>query len=568
MDLRRVLRFVLIAEIVVLLCSAIAASRDYQDSWVLEGLEVPFAVFMITYTISFLFEKNAKWLVLFAVICRITILLIPNLKYVWFLGRSLDQHVQYSLAGHVFNEGYVGTFESETYQFYSNTPLLHLSFAIFSIVTETPLVFSYKLFPVLWSILYPLLTYFIVRCMKLPKEQNLLKYALFISSIPVAGTSSYIITGGLFGVLLSFLILSQMAKLLQNDDRRHLIVLFALSFALVSAHSFSSLQLVLLIVPSLILLGFLNIRMNFSRGISTALILSNLGWLTIVAPSSLKMMIDSAINSILKVSATGTVPLRFLELARIDIFEGLKMATLTYGANILTMFLTMLGLVFVVKMRKRPKQLVFISVFIAITWLFLTVGLTLGVGAYYYRRMFDWPLMVYPPIIGLLLSKLEKRRYVVVLLFSLIFLATITVYDYQPLVPTANVLSADLPKDEPLVYEVQVNSIYQRQMIEYVEKYVRGPIACDAVTRNQIYGLTRYNFSETYLTWFYPFSRLIDESMPEVRYEYFLTHLPGKSGAFQEEAEIRTRALILGALYNSTFNIVYSNSESYVLAKP
>ena len=47
-------------EIIVLIASAIAISRDYQDSWVLEGLEIPFAVFMITNIMYFFIAIKLK----------------------------------------------------------------------------------------------------------------------------------------------------------------------------------------------------------------------------------------------------------------------------------------------------------------------------------------------------------------------------------------------------------------------------------------------------------------------------------------------------------------------------
>jgi hypothetical protein len=57
----------------------------------------------------------------------------------------------------------------------------------------------------------------------------------------------------------------------------------------------------------------------------------------------------------------------------------------------------------------------------------------------------------------------------------------------------------------------------------------------------------------------------LDESIPEKNYDYFLIHLPGRSGGFQEQAEIRTRSLILEVLSNSSHNLIYTNGESFVL---
>ena len=145
-------------------------------------------------------------------------------------------------------------------------------------------------------------------------------------------------------------------------------------------------------------------------------------------------------------------------------------------------------------------------------------------------------------------------------IFSLIILlATLQFYKCQPLIPPANVLKKNLPANEPIVYVTGVNSIYQRQMIEFVGNYVHGGIACDLITREQLIGLTDFSFSAAFITGYYP----LDKSQLEKRYDYFLVHLPGPSGPFNEQAEMRTRDLILGAIYNSS--VIYTNCESYTL---
>ena len=90
-----------------------------------------------------------------------------------------------------------------------------------------------------------------------------------------------------------------------------------------------------------------------------------------------------------------------------------------------------------------------------------------------------------------------RSAVVVSLLVLTMVLAPIEFYRCQPIISPANVISRNLPTDEPIVYLVQVNSIYQREMIGFAEDYVRGSIACDGVTRNQIIGLTKNDFSRT-----------------------------------------------------------------------
>ena len=76
-----ILKIVLFIVILVLVGNAVAVSRDYQDSWVLEGLEIPFVLFVAIYALAFFSEKKIPSMVFLAVIGRLIFLLIPNLKY-------------------------------------------------------------------------------------------------------------------------------------------------------------------------------------------------------------------------------------------------------------------------------------------------------------------------------------------------------------------------------------------------------------------------------------------------------------------------------------------------------
>lgn len=234
------------------------------------------------------------------------------------------------------------------------------------------------------------------------------------------------------------------------------------------------------------------------------------------------------------------------------------------------MLLTLIGILVVSrKLCLRSESLVFLSFYILSLWLFLIIGSALGFGVQWYDRLIRLSSTVFPIFSSISLFYINKRisntKLIIFVISMLMVLATIQLYGYQPLMPPASSISKDLPMDEPIGYRVWVNSAYQRNMIKHAETYIpQGTlIACDAVTRNQIIGLTNYNFSRSHIAWYYP----LDKTAPERNYDYFLIHLPGKSGAFQESAEVRTRTLIIESLYKSTktYNILYNNGESYML---
>ena len=554
----RVLKLVLIIEIIVLLGTALAISRDYQDSWILEGLEIPFVLFVATYAMVFLDEKRISWMIALAVIGRCVFLLIPNLKYVWFQGIWIDQHMQYGLANNVYNEGYIATQGSSIY---GSTPLIHLSFAIFSIVLNVPVVDSVKYLPVFLSPIYPLLTYVIMKNLKFLQGTTALKYALFVSSIPISSVN-YIVAGAQFGVLLAFLILASLVILLQKNDRRHWFIFIFFILVLAATHSSSSVLLTTFLLTTMLLQKIPNFRLKsyLKAPAVFAVTLICGAWLMFPAGFTFEAIVRTILVGVPRgTSPGGYVPPRFFELARVDMFGAIKSILVFNGADAFLLLLTIGGLMVLLKMRKRVNHTSkFLFLISGLMLLFIPIGLLLKVGGF---RVLHIASPLFPIFSGIFILYASKRRVWMraVIFSSIILLATLQLYSCQPLIPSANIVLKDLPTSEPIVYVTDVNSIYQRRMIEFARDHVGGQIACDKVTRNQIKGLTEFDFSVAHLTWYYP----LDKNQPGRTYDCFLIHLPGISGGFGEQAQIRTRDLIIEAIYNSS--IIYTNGESYIL---
>jgi hypothetical protein len=552
----------LLTEIIILLGSAVAISRDYMDSWILEGLEIPFVLFVATYTLTFFSEKRVQSMVLLAVIGRFTFLLIPSIKYDWFLGTAIDQHIQYGLANHVYTKGYIATQGPSTATIYGSTPFVHLAFAVFSIILNMPVADSVKYVPVLLSPIYPLLTYTIMKKLKFSRVKNALKYAVFISAIPIS-SQNFVVTGSQFGVLLSFLVLGSLVMFLQENDPRHFVVFIFFTFALAATHSASSVLLTIFLLTIVLLqkISYFRLKSYLKVPQIFAATLICVAWITFPAERALEK-----ISRLVFVGAlAGTTPAaeqitpRFFELAQVDILAAIKTFLVFYGVDIFLLLLTFASLIILLK---RLKQLDNTSKF-----LFLMCGVTLvsmplaflsKLGLFRVLYFLSPLFPIFTSIFILLTCK--RRKWLIVVIISLVVLLTpIRLYKCQPLIPSANTLKKDLPAGEPIVYVTGVNSIYQRQMIAFAGDYVRGGIACDLVTREQIISLTDFSFSVAYLTRYYP----LDKTQIERRYAYFLIHLPGASGPFNEQAEFRTRDLILEAIYNSS--VIYTNGESYTL---
>jgi len=562
LDRSFLLKLLLLTEIVILLGNAVAISRDYKDSWILEGLEIPFVLFVATYALAFFSEKKVTSMVLLAVIGRFTFLLIPNLKYNWFHGTAIDQHIQYAMANHVYTEGYIATQGPSTATIYGSTPFVHLTFAIFSIVLNMPVVDSVKYVPVFLSPIYPLLTYAIMKKIKFSRVKTALKYAVFISSIPIS-SQNYVVTGSQFGVLLAFLVLGSLVMFFEKNDPRHFFVFIFFTFALATAHSASSLLLTIFLLTIMLLqkISYFRLKSYLNVPQIFAATLICVAWLCFPAKRAFEK-----INRLVFVGAlAGTTPQaeqitpRFFELARADILAALKTFLVFYGADIFLLLLTFASLIILLK---RLKQLdntsKFLFLMCGVTLLSMPLAFLSKLGLF---RVLHFSSPLFPIFTSIfILHACKRRKWLITVVFLLvILLAPFRLYKCQPLIPSANVLKKDLPASEPIVYATNVNSIYQRQMIEFTSNYVRGGIACDLVTREQIIGLTDFSFSVAYITGYYP----LDKRQLEKRYDYFLIHLPGASGPFNEQAEMRTRDLILEAIYNSS--VIYTNGESYTL---
>jgi len=570
----RILKLALIIEIIALLVAAVAMSRDYQDSWVLEGLEIPFAIFMVTYAVYMLTEKRVTWLIVFALICRSVILLIPNLKYVWFQG-LYDQHSHYRLTQDIYNEGHI-----PSGRLYSDTPLMHLLFVIYSLITNAPILQTFKYFPVLAWFIYPLLIYLVIKKSGLMENSSILKYALIISSIPIKFETSYVVMGTLCGSLLSFLILLQMIKMLRNNDRRDWLVALIYILSLVATHTYSSIMIMVALLAICLILLLLRSKILLkltSLSVVLTVVVVNFTWLsfkathifdTIIGIEILYIKRSIGFETIYKTS----VPPRFFEIGFVD---ELKTILVFHGADILLIILTLIGVMVVIKKycdRSKPT-LMFFSLYVVSLWLFLVAGVFLFRHAeQWYERLITLSFVVSPIFSGISLFYIKKKMrnttlIIFVIILLLMALAAIELYRCQPLIPPSTTISKDLPTDEPLVYVNIVNTAYQRYMIKHAERHIPNgvPVACDRISLYQIRGLTGYSFSHFH-QYYYPFLKLLDQNVTERKFDHFLIHFPGKSGALHEKAEIRTRGLISQVIYNSS--VIYANGESYILTNP
>jgi hypothetical protein len=553
-------KVILILTIVVLLGSAASLRRDYQDSWILEGLEIPFVLFVVTFALTYFLEKRELGLVTLAVVGRTIFMLIPNLKYVWFQGVYTDQQQQYALANYVVNQGHISTIGNPDY---TSTPLLHLLLSIFSIVPGVPLAQALKYLPVVFSLIYPLLTYLIIKKLTFLERTPVLKLALFISSIPFT-FEQFVIMGTSFGIFLAFLILFCLLTIFEKKDRRYWLITLLFLFDLVAGHSISSIIMMLLVSGVLIVqkIGFLKSKMSFNLSVALTFVSFCIAWLVFQAPATLNVVVRLIVNAIRggQAPTTDVIPPTFFSLANANVFAAVETFLVYYGADIFLLCMSALGMVFLLAKRNRLNGVAkFLLLFGGLDFGLILVGVFLGLGP---TRALTFQRLLFPIFSGISIYYLSKKKpwMRTIMFVLLISLSTVEFFACQPLVAPANIVYKELPASVPLGYVNQVNTIYQRQVAVFAISTAEGRIACDEHTRNLLIGLGGYNFSTVHLANYYP----LDKSKPIQEYELFVIHMPGKSGTLGEQAKIRSPSLILDAVYDSS--IVYTNGESYILA--
>ena len=585
--IKLILRLVILLEIIVLISTAMVISRDYQDSWVLEGLEIPFTLLMITNVLYFLVEDDIKWLILFATLIRFTIFVAPELKYGWYLGNAIDQHQQFRHARFVVDNGYV-----ESGHLYSETPIMHIFFSTFSMVTNVSLLDSFKYLPLVTYSLYPIIIYSLMKKI-LPEHNNssLIKWALLLISIPITPQASFTVTGTVFGSLLALLTLSELLKAAKTNNRKHLLLFLFFSVVLTYSHYISSTLLMIGILMVFMINKIFKIfKSNFISSKPIIFLISlNLLWIMnqIYKPAVYGEILERILGSYVlgligrqptTWSPTGIRP-RFFEL---NILNELRVLTVFYGGSLIVLFLAICGVLLAWKvglLRKlKSEPLIFLSFYVVSLLAFFPIQFLSTVGKaslLQFHRIFRYTLAICPILVAFFIYYVNKRmrraKYIIfTILLLTIALNTIETYGYRPLLPPSSSIAENLPSDEPINFLgwIGVNSVYQRSMIQHIEKYASKEIqiASDAVTRTQIIGLRDYEFSDNQLTNYYPLVKYLDEDIREQPYDIFLIHLPGKAGGLSEKAEIRTKELILETVQNSS--VLYTNGESFILVYP
>jgi len=235
-----------------------------------------------------------------------------------------------------------------------------------------------------------------------------------------------------------------------------------------------------------------------------------------------------------------------------------------------------LGVVVLIKKLRIRERTIFVRFYLPLFSLFFACLLILVIlvggsfGDIGYDRPIMYAMVFQPFLVGPALwdlsNRLRRRKLrsamIAFVLFLTITISLVQVLYYQPLIPSANVLSAELPRNEYLYDLRMVNSVCQVNLIFFAQKESpsNASVTSDEVTRYQIYGFADETFSNRHI-WFSPldYNGTLD-------WNIFLLHYDGTAGPLAEKAENRTQARIQ-TLQDTSGNLVYDSGECFMIAR-
>ena len=556
---------------VILVFSAVFLQRDYQDSWVLEGLTIQTLLVAIPFLILAINIRSSSRLVLLIASFLMLLSLVVNLKYVQISG-VFDSIAHYGFTNRLISTGHVpetGFYARE----YSGTPGMHIFLASLTQVTGLSTTVAIKLFLVIVSAMPPFILYLLIKNVTTESSRRFLLLGTCFT-LPLAS----ILFGTTFALPMYFLFISVFLRqtIMSGSSRSFSVILIIIAPSLIISHGITPLFLTVLMFCTPFVLKILSFvrreksPLRLSKYLHFALFLSIflLSWWMSTAKYLFNSFLVNTIQSIfLKTTAAISIPSAFMELS---FLEQLTLGYIRFYQLIIIIILSLVGLILYLKVyrkdySKTTQDTYFHVICIIIATIIISIPFLFSLQGYTFERFIIYSKLLSPLFIGLSLFSLAnllrfnvKRKSVQNILFTLFLLLLFipflfVVYAPQPLIPTNN-------ENEYLVDYRSVNTIYQISMIQFAEvHHTTGfTIAADTVTSWQIFGLTNTSFYSDYI-WDNPLSE------NKTQGDLILLHYSGVAGPLNEKVDYRTRSKLNELKYTMGNNVIYDNGESFII---
>ena len=557
----------------------LAHQRNYQDSWTLEGVVPGVIGLIVVYVLAIAREKDNRVVALLSAVTTGLLAMIPALKYVQPYGVSIDSTVHYlatqtiTLTGHGLDPE----------QVYASIPAMHSWLASIALTGGVSPAVAIKYGLPMMSALYPLVIYWFSRGARVPA--NITKFTLALACM--TAFPDYVPSGSGFSLLPFLLLLgSLLMREYYNPSGAGKVISTGIALLLLGQltiwHSTTPLMLPLaLLATAFTPLGvkLVNRKAGSWRPNGTFLRFALLAGIVyvayhVLAGDRIYQVVSSTLYRLVvrEDSAANVVPQRLFQITPLDM---LRVALVIQGRDGIMVALLGLGALIIWRNRVRWANLLNFYVFlllIAVEYLLMIGGAVTGLD---YDRFLMVPVAISPFFAGVavwwLYQKLMlrpgrlrwlRRSVWVGGVIALILMWGMEYYVYQPLIPKAKSLRADV-QSEYVVWLHAVNTAYQERMLTFAEQYTdpNTRFATDLTSQRQFwryFGLDAGIRRGLVLPLHWQVA--LDD-----RIKFYLLHWPGPSGPLGEQVEDRSAAKITELRDTQGWSLVYDNGQSFIM---
>jgi len=562
-----------IAVAIWIVATAASMWRAYQDAWVLEGLLIPIILLLLLYVLIVGRTHDLQRCAVLAAALSFVLSATPSLKYVYMYASTVDSAVHYSTIRSIASTGV-----ADPLSVYRNTPGFHALVAVLSDISGAGYDFWTKVITAILAATLPLGFYMLCKWYSVPTEAT--KYILTLSAMCLP--APFIVEGTTFTLPLfvSLTIIYLLRDAGESRSKHRLSLTFMLILFVVTMilwHPSSSLvtSAGLLTSGGLAVSGYRRVAfLKHTRGLWL------LGLLTLVATFFYWMLgaeyvwdkfAENARMALRPSTTPALVPRRVLEIGLDDLAI---VASLYHARDLSLLIFAGLGATLCIGRNRLAEDRSLLQSYLVL-WLSLALLLLLifatGFGAQGYRRFLAYVVAVTPVLAGYGLYSLAPRvrpggkpvpgvLMQAVAVPAILISALIQLYPYQPAVAAFSSGYAE-PADTPLLWFHQVNTDYQRRMLEFAAGQIPGgaQVLVDYIGYQQsglFFGLDSV----------YRLRQLSWGALPEPA--YVLLHWPGVAGAYMEQAEVRSHDFVQRMRTSPGTNVLYDNGGSFILYYP
>lgn len=490
---------------IMLIFQTLLHTTDTIDSWYLAGILWYFIPFILLFSLAVVFSFSVKYVTFLSSIFLTTIVLIPNLKYGFILG-SGDSMLHYGCIKEAIIQGHTAPISIYATQ-YASTPGLHILIAILSIITNTNIVTSIKIFLTVSSALLPLITYLVVRNLDLPNDIS--KYTILVSSVAFACPLTYLFVGtsAIQVFFVPFIYLMFLSFLTKRVFPLYIyfIIIGIFGLVILFSHDATSLYLTMLMG---IILAFLAIERTFklreNKGTSSFVL--PLLWLLIYLTHFLYFSEFNLTDFVLTIKNTmaplfkaeSSTFLHYSTYFKLSLVGKMNILIVNYVKDAILMLTSLLGIWLI--LRKKIKFIAsnirgfYYRMSLIVIISLLVFGVTFLEWRPFSSRLVRYTQFTFPFLSGITLSyflhKISSlsfgRILVSLLLFGLICVSFLQIYPYQPLIPGFHTNYRHYYVQEHRL----VVPVYARSAVSFINTYNKDlSIAADSGTDKIMYGL-------------------------------------------------------------------------------